>query len=76
MNNSIGLDIGGTKIAGAMFDAEGRDLAPPVRNGVLSASLTQACPLNPGRRPPHQAPHSPQKRLLRSSPRWFQARKS
>ena len=27
MNNSIGLDIGGTKIAGAMFDAEGRDLA-------------------------------------------------
>lgn len=27
MNYAIGLDIGGTKIAGALFDAEGRELA-------------------------------------------------
>ena len=53
--------------------AVGRDLAPPVRNGVLSASLTLPRPLKPGRRPPHQAPHSPQNRLQRRSHRLFQA---
>ena len=56
--------------------AVGRDFAPPGRNGVLSVSLTLPCPLNPGRRPLHQAPRSPQNRLQRRSHRLFQAWKS
>src|ERR1039458_2033928 len=41
----------------------GRDLALPVRPGVISAVLALPRPLNPERRPPHRALSSPPKAL-------------